>query len=145
MTPAPVRSPRLFLDANVLISAAWKPGSKVLRIWAIPNADLVTSDYVVGECKRNLPREEQKLRFATLLQSVRLLEFAVEPLLAERPQLPDKDQPVLAAAVLSRADFLVTGDIRHFGQWYGKTVFGIRVEPPGRFPAVLEERRDNEP
>jgi predicted nucleic acid-binding protein len=51
--------------------------------------------------------------------------------------LPEKDQHVFAAALLSRADFLVTGDRKHFGEWYGSTLLGLRIEPPARFPEVL--------
>jgi len=61
------------------------------------------------------------------------------PQLESPPPLPDKDQHVLAAAVLARADFLVTGDRKHFGAWYGGSISGIRVEPPGRFPLALEQ------
>jgi predicted nucleic acid-binding protein len=138
MSDPRVRRVRLFLDANVLISAAWKDGSKVARIWRIPDIELVTSNYVVAECKRNLPREEQQSRLSQFLLAVRVLEFKGTPVLENPPSLPVKDQPVLAAAVLSRADFLVTGDRQHFGVWYGATVRGIRVEPPGGFPQVLE-------
>jgi predicted nucleic acid-binding protein len=129
---------RLFLDANVLISAAWKDGSKVCRLWRIEEAELVASNYVVVECKRNLPRADQQERLIKLLAAVRILEFQRSPILENAPPLPEKDQHVLAAAVLSRADFLVTGDRKHFGHWYGATIFGMRVEPPGRFPQVLE-------
>ena len=115
MTPPRARCVRLFLDANILISAAWKEGSKVTGIWRIPGVELVTSDHVVTECKRNLPREEQQKRLGQLLLAVRVLAFSRTPTLENPPLLPQKDQPVLAAAVLARADFLVTGDRKHFG------------------------------
>jgi predicted nucleic acid-binding protein len=134
---------RLFLDANILISAAWKDGSKVARIWSIPGIELVTSNHVLNECRRNLPREEHRLRLAKLLLDVRILEFSTIPVLENPPLLHEKDQHVLAAAVLSRADFLVTGDRAHFGQWFGTSVTGIRVEPPARFPFVLEQHGEN--
>lgn len=139
MITEPARQWRLFLDANVLISAAWKEGSKVQRIWAIPGVELITSDHVLKECFRNLLREEQQSRLAEFLLAVRVLEFATTPVLENPPLLPAKDHPVLAAAVLSRADFLVTGDRAHFGQWFGTTVAGIRIEPPGRFPHILDQ------
>jgi uncharacterized protein len=130
---------RLFLDANVLVSAAWKPDSKVAQIWAIPNVELITSNYVVEECRRNLPSEEQRTRLREFLAAVRIHEFASNPVLANAPPLPAKDQPVLAAAVLTRSDFLVTGDMKHFGACYGSTLEGVRIERPARFPSVLAE------
>jgi predicted nucleic acid-binding protein len=139
MSDPHARRVRLFLDANVLVSAAWKDGSKVARIWQIPYIELITSNFVVTECIRNLPREEQQDRLNRFLLALRVLEFQRMPILENPPPLPEKDQHVLAAAVLARANFLVTGDRKHFGEWYGGSVCGVRVEPPGRFPLVLEE------
>ena len=132
------RHVRLFLDANVLISAAWKDNSKVARLWSTPDVELITSNYVVIECKRNLPGSEQQNRLSQFLQTVRVLEFQRTPVLENSPDLPEKDRHVLAATVLARADFLVTGDRKHFGAWYEDAILGIRVEPPGRFPHTLE-------
>jgi len=140
MNQPPSRRTRLFLDANVLISAAWKDNSKVARIWRIVEVELITSTYVIAECRRNLPRQEQQDRLDQFLNSVRVLESQGAPILANAPALPLKDQPVLAAAVMARADFLVTGDRKHFGQWYGGTVLGLRVEPPASFPQILGAR-----
>ena len=139
MTHPSSRRIRLFLDANVLISAAWKDASKVTRIWHIPNVELVSSEYVLAECRRNLSTMEQQDRLSQLLASVRVIDFSNAPTLENQPLLPEKDRPVLAAAILSRADFLVTGDRKHFGAWYGTSAFGLRIEPPARFPEVLSE------
>jgi hypothetical protein len=43
--------------------------------------------------------------------------------------LPDKDRPVLSAAMAARATHLVTGDRRHFGAFYGLTVAGVMIPP----------------
>ena len=139
MKPAHRSRVRLFLDANVLISAAWKGDSKVRKIWRIPNVELVTSDYVLSECVRNLRSEEQQVRLIELLLDVRVLEFPDSPAIEKSPPLPDKDQPVLAAAFLARAAFLVTGDRKHFGAWFGKSILGLKIEPPARFPEALDE------
>ncbi len=138
MTEFPARHVRLFLDANVLISAAWKEDSKVGRIWRIHGVHLVTSEYVLGECRRNLLLPPQQQRLGELMLSVKVIPVPDDAALQNPPQLPLKDQPVLTAAVFARADFLVTGDIRHFGKWYGTTLLGIRIEPPGSFPQILE-------
>lgn len=124
----------------MLISAAWKENSEVGRIWLIPGIELVTSNYVLAECRRNLPRPEQQDRLTRYLPLVRVLESPSTPVLVDSPLLPEKDQQVLAAAVLARAKFLVTGDRNHFGAWFGSELLGIRVEPPNRFPEVLTER-----
>jgi predicted nucleic acid-binding protein len=133
------RRARLFLDANVLVSAAWKEESKVRRLWQIPGVELVTSNLVLEECQRNLPLTEQHRRLAQLLRNVHVHVFRSVPVLENSPSLPEKDKQVFAAAVLLRATFLVTGDRTHFGAWYGSSILGIRIEPPGSFPAVLKK------
>jgi hypothetical protein len=44
--------------------------------------------------------------------------------------LPDKDKPVLAAALRHRCSILVTGDQSHFGALYGKPLQGVTVHSP---------------
>jgi len=44
--------------------------------------------------------------------------------------LPGKDIPVLASAALAEADFLVTGDQKHFGKRYGRTFGKTKVIRP---------------
>ena len=41
--------------------------------------------------------------------------------------LPDKDSPVLMAAVAAKTDYLLTGDVTHFGKHFGKTIMGVRI------------------
>lgn len=53
--------------------------------------------------------------------------------------LPLKDAPVLGAAVRSGADYLVTGDARHFGHLFGASVGGVRILTPAAALAVLFE------
>jgi predicted nucleic acid-binding protein len=137
MISSEARKYRLFLDPNVLISAAWKDGSKVSRLWQIPGVHLMTSEYCVTESYRNLHTAERADRLSGFLISIQILTFSSPPLLNELSLLPEKDQPVLAAAVLARADFLVTGDRNHFGAWFGQSLCGVRIEPPGSFPEVL--------
>lgn len=44
--------------------------------------------------------------------------------------LPEKDVPVLAGAITARCDILMTGDTRHFGEHFGKTVAGVTIRSP---------------
>lgn len=53
---------RLFLDANVLFSAAYREDAGVRRLWSASNAELVTSDYAVEEATRNLVHPDQRER-----------------------------------------------------------------------------------
>jgi hypothetical protein len=44
--------------------------------------------------------------------------------------LPPKDAPILAAAIASKADRLLTGDLKHFGHLYGRTFQGVLIVSP---------------
>lgn len=46
-----------------------------------------------------------------------MVSDATEFSLPAQFSLPAKDQPILAAAMQAGADYLVTGDKRHFAQW----------------------------
>lgn len=128
---------RVFLDANVLVSAALKPGSTLHELWKRSDVRLLASPYVVEEARRNVSGPAGE-RLGALLESVDVLpaepaDFAT----AGAPGLPAKDRPVLLAAVVARADYLVTGDITHFGPCMGRSVEGVLVLLPGQY---LRER-----
>ena len=50
--------------------------------------------------------------------------------------IPDKDRPVWWAAVAARATHLLTGDVRHFGSHFGKTVQGVHILRPAAYLAA---------
>ena len=130
----------LFLDANVLISAAWKDGSEIVQIWQIEGVQLITSNYVMGEVQRNLRQVSQIERLRGLMRSVQVVVSEKLPDIPEAIALPEKDRPVLAGAVHAQADHLVTGDKRHFGPLYGKIICGVRITAPSELLAVLRLR-----
>jgi predicted nucleic acid-binding protein len=97
---------------------------------------LITSNYVMGEVQRNLPRIDQIERLRKLLRTVQVLTFEVLPEIDD-VALPLKDIPVLAGAVLAKADFLVSGDKKHFGPLYGSVVSGVRIIAPTELLSAL--------
>jgi hypothetical protein len=42
-------------------------------------------------------------------------------------QLPPKDQPILLAAIQAKCTHLLTGDRKHFGQYFQQSIGGVRV------------------
>lgn len=125
---------RLFLDANVLVSAALKPASGVARLWRLSGVRLLASPHVIEEARRNARDPQAAERLEQLLAGMSVLptepaEFEVP----DAPDLPAKDRPVLLAAIVTRADYLLTGDMRHFGPCLGREVGGVRVELPGEY------------
>ena len=139
--PAP-RPTTLFLDANILVSAAWKENAETALIWRLEGVRLVTSVYVMAEVQRNLPQASQIERLRGLMTSVAVLAFQKLVELPEALALPAKDRPVLAAAVQSKSDYLITGDKKHFSQWYGKTICGVRIEAPTNLFVLFHLHRE---
>ena len=45
-------------------------------------------------------------------------------------RLPARDAPILLVAIEARADYLVTGDLEHFGLYFGQTVTGVHILRP---------------
>lgn len=130
----------LFLDANVLISAAWKDAAEVAQIWNLKNVRLVTSNYVLGEVQRNLNQASQIDRLRVLMRTVQVLFFEDLPGTPKAPSLPAKDQPVLAGAIAAQADHLVSGDKKHFGPLFGVRISGVRITSPPELLRVLRHK-----
>ena len=123
---------RLFLDANVLFSAAYKADARVLRLWKLSDVVLYSSRYALEEARFNLAEESQLRRLAALSEKVQFAE-ASNRSLPHGVSLPEKDAPILLAAIEARADYLLTGDFRHFGPYFGRKIEGVTVMLPGQY------------
>jgi predicted nucleic acid-binding protein len=126
---------RVFLDANILFSAAKSDGSvrRMVRLLIQGGHECVADTYVLAEARRNLAAKgpdaldalealTREISVATRLHGnapARVLDW-----------LPDNDRPVLAAAIALGCDALVTGDRTHFGAGYGKTFAGVTIQSP---------------
>lgn len=125
---------RLFLDANILFSAAYREDAGVRRLWSLPNAALLTSEYAVEEARRNLTTEEQLRRLNALLDPIKVApSTTLDPALRKDVELRDKDWPILSGAIAADATHLITGDMRDFGPFMGQAVLGVIVLTPARY------------
>jgi predicted nucleic acid-binding protein len=124
---------RVFLDANVLFSAAWREGSGLLRLWELPDVKLLTSVYAVEAARINLPDETRRGRLARLVERVEVISAAHSVRLPAGVVLPAKDQPVLSGAIQANASHLITGDKEHFGRFFGKRLLGVLILPPSEY------------
>jgi len=125
---------RVSLDANVLFSAAYRPSSGLTKLWGMARVRLVTSGYAATEAARNLAEPEQHERLARLLNAVEVTTpQEIAPLPLRGTGLPEKDLPILEAAVAADCSHLLTGDHRHFGQLFGTTVCGVLVQTPAQY------------
>jgi predicted nucleic acid-binding protein len=124
---------RVFLDANVLFSAAYREGAGLLALWERPDVQLVTSGYAVEEARRNLDTADRRSRLETLIAAIRIESEAPHVPLPRRVRLPEKDVPILRAAMAAGATHLLTGDLRDFGHLLGRRVGGVKIQTPGDF------------
>ena len=124
-----------FLDANVLFSAAYRQGAGLRRFWELAEVELVTSAYAAEEARSNLREADQRHRLRFLLALVRVVEDDADLPLPPEVELPPKDRPILVAAMRARATHLVTGDVMHFGRYFGGRIGGVLVQKPADFLA----------
>jgi predicted nucleic acid-binding protein len=134
----------LFLDANVLFAAAYSAEGNaraILRLAPLCGSTAASSTFAVEEAARNLrlkaPAAESEL--VHLMGGVTLAGGPDRRTLerASGHGLPEKDVPILAAAISLRAAVLVTGDRRHFGPLYGRRVGGVEILPSAETVARL--------
>ena len=110
---------RIFLDTNILISAALYPKGKAAtafyRAAGAPNRGIV-ADYVLGEMRTVFQRKfsdkldllESFIAIASMtLETVSTPEDSID---AEDLIDDVKDRPILRAATVANADILITGD-----------------------------------
>ena len=130
---------RIFLDANILFSASRSVGAvhRLLKLLAKQKHVLCADEYVVIEAKRNLMAKADREaidRLDSLLKQIEVSPARMSADSAAAPRevtwLPEKDRPVLAAAMRLRCDALVTGDVTHFGKGFGKTFGGVALYSP---------------
>lgn len=130
---------RVFLDANVLFSAAYDPAARVARLFRMKDLQLISSAYAVAEATVNI-RAKKPTRARTLAQMVKRVDLVVAEVLPPLPtgiRLPDDDAPILQAAIAARASVLLTGD-KDFRALYGRVIQGVLVMRPGDYLRLKE-------
>jgi len=118
---------RLVIDTNIVVSAALKPDGlqRTILLLAITKpARLYVSDAIMAEYQELLARPKMNIRKGIrqqLLQLIANRAYRVRP--ARRLQVtPDPDDNIfLECADAARADYLVTGNQRHFPRFWKKT------------------------
>jgi hypothetical protein len=124
---------RVFLDANVLFSAAYQPANPILALWKLAQTSLLSSGLAVFEAEMALSHK-RPARLADLAPLVAALTVVPEPTpgqtLPTAIVLPAKDEPLFLAALGAQATHFLTGDLKHFGTYLGQTIAGILILRP---------------
>lgn len=131
---------RIFRDANIIFSAA-NPDSHLNRLvcYLADHHTPISSDYAREEAFRNVcaKRPDWLDGYHNLLSGlviVRSVDRSVEV------EIAAKDRPILATAIHEACEYLVTGDKRDFGAFFGQDVSGTKVVTPLMLVETLEGR-----
>ena len=134
---------RAFLDANVLVCAAYYHDAGLCGLWKLSNTVPVTSTFAIEEAQRNLLQPDQKARLIRLIAKTEVFtdyllaeaEGSLPKTTAQRLKsgdyvvvagvagralprgmwLPEKDRPIYFAAKDSESTHLLTLDEDDFG------------------------------
>ncbi|MFM7245790.1 MAG: PIN domain-containing protein [Planctomycetaceae bacterium] len=136
---------RLFLDANVLFSAAKSDGAvrRLVEALVVAGHECWVDGFVVEEARRNLAAKDsdREQHLAALVGRLHVASAAsvINDVPAIR-QIAEKDQPVVAAAIRMRCEALVTGDKTHFGRFYGRSIGPVTIHSPASIHELLFPR-----
>jgi putative PIN family toxin of toxin-antitoxin system len=141
---------KVFLDTSALIAgiaSARGAARAVLQLAEIGLIEVIVSKQVIIEDDRNI---EEKL--PEILDEYRKFIELLAPVLIDDPRKQDverfkkvidhDDAPILASAVNSGADFLVTWDRKHFITKNIHILSNLKVVTPGEFLKYFREYVD---
>jgi putative PIN family toxin of toxin-antitoxin system len=118
---------RLVIDTNIVVSAALKPDGlqrTVLLLAITKPATMYVSEAILAGYRAVLARPELKIRKGLQQQLLRLIRSRSHSVKPSRPlevaKDPDDDK-FIECADAARADYLVTGNARHFPKFWKKT------------------------
>jgi putative PIN family toxin of toxin-antitoxin system len=118
---------RLVIDTNILVSAALKPHGlqrAILLLALTKPARLYVSDAILAEYREVLARPEFKIRKGLRQQLHQLLKnhaWLVTPAIQLQIARDPDDNKFLECADAARADYLTTGNQRHFPRFWKQT------------------------
>ena len=118
---------RLVIDSNILVSAALKPDGlqrTVLVLATTKPARFYVTNAILAEYREVLARPELNIRRGLrqqLLELVRRHAHLVKPARAIQVANDPDDDKFLECADAARADYLITGNQRHFPKYWKRT------------------------
>jgi putative PIN family toxin of toxin-antitoxin system len=134
---------KVVLDTNVVVSGLISPSGPPGEILRLLETGLIVpclSESILGEYREVLARPAFQFpgfRIAVLLQRLEAVGefFIAEPIRADFPD--PRDAPFLEVALAAQADFLVTGNLRHFPFRLRQ---GVAIVSPREFIDALRRR-----
>ena len=152
--PMAKKAVRVFLDSNVILSGLISDKGApriILDLLTLKLPFLVgsTGRFNLREIERTLKKRMPGLlplyrRYLPLLNLKIISLPSPQEIGVFAQTIADKDLPVLASAIKDKADFLVTGDKRHFQRLKGGKNYPLQIATPAEFvdrllPEILQE------
>ncbi|HXE61963.1 MAG TPA: putative toxin-antitoxin system toxin component, PIN family [Bryobacteraceae bacterium] len=120
---------RIVLDTNILVSACWKPGGNEAEVARLATTGIITpcvSAATLAEYRDVLSRRKlsgisaaARELLASLEQAALVFEPTVETGAPVRASVDEDDNRFLECADAARAEFLITGNLRHYPEVWG--------------------------
>lgn len=145
---------KVFLDSNVILSGLFSDQGApriILDILTLKLPFLLgsTGEYNLLEIERNLKKKMPGV-FSVYKRYLSRLNLKIIPIPGPEEikkisgQIADKDIPVLVSAIQSKADFLVTGDKKHFEKLKVPGNYPLKIITPSEFlervlPEIIKE------
>jgi uncharacterized protein len=133
---------RLFLDANVVFTAAHNPSGKaalVIDLGSQKYWEVVSCSFAIDEARRNII-----IKFPDCLERLDSLLTKIRKVPSGSGRicpipLRQKDRPILEAAIRCKATHLLTGDIKDFGPFMNNPArtAGVIIQSVSEFLANL--------
>ena len=138
---------KIFLDSNVIISGLISDKSAPrlildLLCHELPLMQAATGQYNLEEIERTINRK-LPTAYTVFRDYMSRLKFEIVPLPSwaaledYRGAIADTDLPVLVSAIQCEADYLVTGDKKHFGGLKGRKDIPLKICSPSEFVEIL--------
>lgn len=138
---------KVFLDSNVIISGLFSDKGSPRIILDLLCLDLPmlagsTGQYNIIEIERNLSKKMPGV-LPVYKKYLQVLNLEIIPLPSSKDikkligHVSDKDIPVLASAIISNADFLITGDKKDFVKPKLRGKYSFRILSPAEFLDII--------
>ncbi len=144
---------RVFLDSNVILSGLLSDTGAPRLILDILSMELpgfiaITGRFNIIELERNI-RKKVPRALPVYEEYFPKLHIEIVPMptpaeVTKHGIVVDKDTPVLVSALKGKADFLVTGDKKHFDKVKKAGTFPFKITSPAEFLEVLAEILEEE-
>jgi putative PIN family toxin of toxin-antitoxin system len=123
---------RVVLDTNILVSACWKPGgleSEVVGLAIAGNITPCVSSEILAEYRDVLSRPKLASggRAPEVLAAIENTALLVEATQRVKASTDDDDNRFLECAVAAGAQYIVTGNLRHYPAVWPATGQGTQV------------------